>query len=75
MAKLDTPMCLECERLWRDYQRATTEYLHLLAKLRAVAAPGNQQAETLLREVSAAEFQKKKTKDALDTHQIESGHR
>jgi hypothetical protein len=45
-------MCRECERLWQAYQRATTEHLALLARLRA---PEKSQAESLLREVSAAE--------------------
>lgn len=74
MRGLEWPICQECERLWRDYQRATAEYLHLLGKLRTTAN-ANEEPEALLREVSQAEFKTKQTKDALDHHRKQAGHR
>src|SRR5262249_19808401 len=71
--KLNEPFCLDCERLWRAYQRATTEHLRLLSQLRR-SDVDRERAETLLREVSAAELTLKKTKEALANHQLESGH-
>ncbi len=74
MTKPDSSICLECERLWRDYQRATNEHLSLLNRLRA-GVPGKQSAEAVIREVSAAEFNRKKVKEALDAHHESTGHR
>ena len=75
MSKLETPLCRDCERLWQSYQRATTEHLSLLSRLRIASALSDKTlAEALLREVSAAELNKKKAKEALDAHYLETGH-
>lgn len=70
-----TPICEQCERLWRDYQRATNEYLRLLQQLRqSGSAAKGAEAEQVLRRLSAAEFNRKAAQQALDAHREETGH-
>jgi hypothetical protein len=66
------PVCLDCERLWRAYQRASTEHFHLIHELNRNNLP---QTEALLRQISTAEFNRRRAKDELDAHQNETGHR
>ena len=73
MNRLETPMCRDCERLWQAYQRATTESLALLSRLRR--GSDQEPAESLIREINTAEFNKKTAKEALDAHMAETGHR
>ena len=74
--KIEPPICREWERLWKAYQRATSEHVNLIGALnKASASLGKDEARRRIAEVSAAEFSRKAAREALDAHQVESGHR
>ena len=54
--KFAPPMCLECERLWKEYQRATNEHLHLVSDLNPGLARCSDRKKSggLIRQVSVA---------------------
>jgi hypothetical protein len=76
MTRLDLPLCPECERMWQACQRATNEHLRLLSVLNQASTQlDRHRAELLIQQVSAAEYARKKARDALETHRLASGHK
>jgi hypothetical protein len=69
----DLLRCEECERLWSNYQRSTDRHKHALNRLKS-ESPSAGKAAVLIQQVNDADQARKKAKDALESHQLASGH-
>jgi len=66
--------CDECQRLWQEYARTTTDHIRLDSKLRIAALSHDPEAiQVLTRQVEGAEEQREWTREAIRKHEA-SGH-
>jgi hypothetical protein len=70
----DLLICAECERLWSNYQRSTDRHKHAVNRLKSESPSAGKAAALLIQQVNEADQARKKAKDALENHQLASGH-
>jgi hypothetical protein len=62
--------CDECQRLWQEYSRATTDHIRLDSKLRLAALSYDQEGILVLtRQVEGAEEQREWAREAIRKHE------
>jgi hypothetical protein len=62
--------CYECQRLWQEYARATTDHIRLDSKLRVAALSRDQDAIlTLTHQVESAEERREWAREAIRKHE------
>jgi hypothetical protein len=70
---LKAPDCPECVRLWREYQSATTNHIHLCGKHRIAELQRDYDREaTLAGMVTEAEDQRNAARNAIRQHEVEA---
>jgi len=66
--------CAECERLWQEYSRATSDHIRLEGKLKVAALSYDpDQVSTLSALVQRAAGERTAARDAVNSHTT-SGH-
>ena len=68
--------CEECQRLWKAYQRATTQSVQLDAEVRSMNEDQalRELSETIAR-ADVAEQLRMEARQRLEEHQVATGHR
>ena len=68
--------CEECDRLWKEYQRATTQSAQLYEEIRSMTEDrGLRKLRETTTKAEAAERLFEKTRQRLTEHQAVTGHR
>ena len=68
--------CEECQRLWKAYQRATTESVQLDTEVRSMTeGQGPQKFRETAARADAAELLRVDARQRLEEHRTATGHR
>ena len=74
--KSRTGQCEECDRLWKEYQRATTQSAQLYEEMRSMTEDrGLRKLRETTIKAEAAERLFEKARQRLAEHQAATGHR